>query len=106
MMTCRLTCLLAKNIICALPAMARTVLVDTGFLVGLLRKRDSRNPWAATQAATFPSPWLTCEAVLSEAYHLLAEADVRGLSALLRRGALVISFDLTGQLEPVLSLIA
>jgi predicted nucleic acid-binding protein len=85
--------------------MAKNVLVDTGFLVGLLRKRDERQRWAAIQATTFPPPWLTCEAVLSEAYHLLEEATVFGISAMLRRGALTVNFELSAHLEPVLSLV-
>jgi uncharacterized protein len=85
--------------------MARSVLVDTGFLVGLLRKRDERQRWAAIQATTFQPPWLTCEAVLSEAYHLLEEVNVFGISAMLRRGALSVNFKLTTHLDPVLRLI-
>ena len=85
--------------------MARSVLVDTGFLVALLRKRDERQHWAAMQATTFQPPWLTCEAVLSEAYHLLEEANVSGISAMLQRRILTVSFQLTAHLDPVLSLI-
>lgn len=85
--------------------MARSVLVDTGFLVALLRKRDERQPWAVIQATAFPPPWLTCEAVLSETYHLLEEASVFGISAMLQRGVLTVSFQLTAHLDPVLTLI-
>lgn len=84
--------------------MAGSVLVDAGFLVALLRRRDVHHLWAATQAATLVPLWSTCEAVLSEAYRFLENTDVRGLSTLLRRGALAAPFDLTKHIEPVLGL--
>ena len=82
--------------------MVRSVLVDAGFLVALLSRRDTHHPWALTQAPTLPPPWLTCEAVLSEALHLLGTRGTASLSALLRRRALLVAFDTTGNLEPVL----
>jgi uncharacterized protein len=85
--------------------MARSVLVDAGFLVALLGKRDTHQRWAHTQAEALPPTWFTCEAVVSEAYHLVGELGVGTLTAMLRRGALVILFDLTQHLEPVLALI-
>lgn len=84
--------------------MARSVLVDAGFLVALLGKRDEHLKWARGQAAAFPPTWFTCEAALSEAYHLVGEIGVGTLSALVRRQSLVIRFDLTQHLEPVLTL--
>jgi len=51
--------------------MARNVLVDAGFVVALLSSRDNHHEWAVTQAAEVPPPWSTCEAVLSESFHLL-----------------------------------
>src|ERR1035437_8274224 len=84
--------------------MARNVLVDAGFLVALLSRRDSYHQWAVTQAPGHPPPWRTCEAVLSEAFHLLGTNGTPGLSALLRRRALIAAFDLDGDVEPVLLL--
>jgi predicted nucleic acid-binding protein len=43
--------------------------------------------------------------VLSEAFHLLGLAGVPALSALLQRDALVPAFDLTAELDPVLTLV-
>ncbi len=85
--------------------MARNVLVDAGFLVALLSSRDTHHQWAATQAFELPPPWFTCEAVLSEAFHLLGERGIPNLGALLRRRALLISFTLTENLESVVKLI-
>jgi len=56
------------------------------------------------QAAEFGWPWQTCDAVLSEAFHLLGAAGTPALGVLLRRSALVASFTLGNNLEPTLIL--
>ena len=85
--------------------MARNVLVDAGFLVALLSRRDSHHPWAVTQGPGHTLPWRTCEAVLSEAFHLLGARGAPALSALLRRRALIAAFDLDNDVESVLKLL-
>ena len=85
--------------------MARNVLVDTGFLVALLSSRDKHHQWAETQASELPPPWSTCEAVLSEAFHLLGERGAPSLGALLSRRALMIAFSLAENVGPVVNLI-
>ena len=85
--------------------MARNVLVDAGFLVALLSRRDAHHQWAMTQAPECPPPWSTCEVVLSEALHLLGAPGVHSLGTLLRRRALFVAFELNENLEPVLRLI-
>ena len=85
--------------------MAGNVLVDAGFLVALLSRRDSHHRWAVTQAPGHAPPWRTCEAVLSEAFHLLGARGAPGLSALLRRRALIVAFDLDNDVESVLKLL-
>jgi len=85
--------------------MARNVLIDAGFVVALLSSRDAHHEWAVTQASEMPPPWSTCEAVLSEAFHLLGERGAPNLSALLRRRALLIAFTLAENVEPVVKLI-
>lgn len=85
--------------------MARNVLVDAGFLVALLNSRDMHHAWAATRAPDLPPPWATCEAVLSEAYHLLGERGAPSLSELLRRRALVVAFELAENIQAVTKLI-
>ncbi len=86
-------------------ATARSVLVDTGFLVALLSRRDANHNWAAAQAQKLPPPWITCEAVLSQAFHLLADAGGHALAALLERRAVVSTFNLSQDLERTLKLI-
>ena len=85
--------------------MARNVLVDAGFVVALLSKRDHLHRWAVTHALELPPPWSSCEAVLSEAFQLLGERGAPSLSALLPLRALLVTFALTDHLEPVLRLI-
>ena len=85
--------------------MARNVLVDAGYLVALLSRRDSHHRWAVTQAPSYPPPWRTCEAVLSETFHLLGARGAPALSALLRRRALIAAFDLDSDVESVLKLL-
>lgn len=84
--------------------MAASVIVDAGFLIALLSRRDTHHAWAVAESPNGPLPWLTCDAFLSEAFHLLGARGWSGLSALLRRGAVVPAFDLGGELDRVLSL--
>lgn len=85
--------------------MAGNLLVDAGFLVALLSRRDSHHSWAASQAAQHTPPWRTCEAVLSETFHLLGTRGTPGLSVLLRRRAVVANFDFNYDMERVLNLL-
>ena len=84
--------------------MAASVLVDAGFLIALLSRRDAHHAWAAAQGTNFPPPWSTCEAVLSEAFHVLGARGAPALGAMLRRRLLHLAFDLGDQLEPALKL--
>jgi predicted nucleic acid-binding protein len=85
--------------------MAESVLVDAGFLVALLSRRDTHHSWAVAQLPSAPSPWLTCEAVLSEACHLLGPAGIDPLGSLLQREVLRPAFDLGSEREPVFRLL-
>jgi len=84
--------------------MARSVLVDAGFLIALLSRRDGNHRWAAAQPPLFPPPWRTCEAALSETFHLLGARGGSRLAVLLRRRVVVAAFDLGQNLERVLKL--
>ncbi len=84
--------------------MAASGLVDAGFVLALLSRRDRHHKWAAAQSSGLPPPWKTCDAVLSEAFHLLGSRGRPALSALLRRGAVVPVFDLADELDRVLGL--
>jgi uncharacterized protein len=85
--------------------MARNVLVDAGFVVALLSSRDNHHEWAVSQASEMPPPWSTCEAALSESFHLLGGRGAANLGELLRRRALLVTFELAKNIEPVVKLI-
>src|SRR3954464_10568232 len=82
--------------------MAANVIVDASFLVSLLSRREADHNWADHQALRYPPPWKTCDAVLSEAFHLLDSVD--GLSALIRRRAIVPAFNFDETTDAVLAL--
>jgi uncharacterized protein len=85
--------------------MAATVLVDAGFLVALLSKRDANHDWALAQAQELSPPWTTCEAVLSEAFHLLGRRRSNAVAALLGRRAVLCGFRFGDDAEAVLGLL-
>ncbi len=84
--------------------MAAGALVDAGFLIALLSRRDRHHRWAAAQSPHLVRPWKTCEAALSEAFHLLGAQGRPSLAALLSRRAVVPAFDLGKEVERVLKL--
>jgi uncharacterized protein len=84
--------------------MAANVLVDTGFLVALLVGRDANHRWAVIQSSRSPPPWRTCEAVLSEAFHLLGAAGGPALTALLERHSVVPAFTLREDIAAIITL--
>jgi uncharacterized protein len=83
--------------------MAGSVLVDAGFLVAFLSRRDSHHQWAIQQAAEHAPPWRTCEAVLSEAFYLVGAHGAQVLSELLRRGGLISAYHLDQDIDAVLN---
>jgi uncharacterized protein len=85
--------------------MGTNALVDAGFLVALLSRRDDNHRWAVAQALRFPPPWTTCEAVPSETSHLLGGRGTGSLASLLRRGSLVCGYRLSDDMDAVLKLL-
>jgi predicted nucleic acid-binding protein len=73
-------------------------------LAALLDPREEHHVWARETLSRQPLPWLTCEAVLSEAFFLLHPPHARALEEILRRGQLRIPFNLSDQLANVLDL--
>lgn len=94
----------AKSTIYGSGALAGTAIADSGFLIALLRRADDYHGWAEIQAALHLRPWRTCEAALTEAFFVLGPAGTPALSALLRRQAVEVSFELESNLLPVLAL--
>jgi uncharacterized protein len=77
-----------------------SVIVDTGILVALIDSRDQYHPWVSEQLKQIAPPMLTCEAVISEVWFLLAR--VRNghatLAQLLERQQIQVQFNLVAEL--------
>lgn len=82
------------------------VLVDTGFLVALLSRDDQHHAWALAQVRSHPHPWHACDAVLSEAFHLLeARKGGERLIELIERGVLRAGFHSDREMAFILPLL-
>ncbi|HEY2951830.1 MAG TPA: pilus assembly protein [Verrucomicrobiae bacterium] len=84
--------------------MARNYIADSSALVALVSCDDQHHGWIAAHIDTSPWPWLTCEAALTEAFHLAGIRGAPQFKQMLRRGAVVLSFHLGYELGPVLTL--
>lgn len=51
--------------------MKKPILIDTGPLVALINRRESSHQWVRETSANLAYPFLTCEAVITEACFLL-----------------------------------
>jgi len=83
-------------------------LLDTGPLVAYLYPRDSYHTWAVEQFEAAESPFLTCEAALTEACFLATrngQAPVRVLQ-LLESGVVRIGLDIEDEVKRVNALLA
>ncbi len=86
--------------------MIKPVIADTGVIVSLVSEKDEWHEWAKQQAARLPTPYLTCEAVVTEACHLVrgvpnGKQKVLGLLAI---GALQLDFSLKAEVLAVAAL--
>lgn len=87
--------------------MSASLLVDAGPLVALISERDRHHEWVKHAFTGSSIPARTCEAVLSEAWHLL-RLTRRGQPALLElveRGLVSLDFTLAEELVPVRRLV-
>ncbi len=87
--------------------MGKAVLIDSGPLVAVLRRRDQHHGWARAHFEAGVEPFLTCEAVVSECFFLLARAreGKQALGALLERGIVLVEFSFALQRAETLRLI-
>ncbi len=76
--------------------MKARILVDTGPIVAVLDRKDAHHVWAIDQFKTFSPLFLTCEAVITEASHILKRngfhADI--VFELITLGGIALGFDL------------
>lgn len=84
--------------------MPRNVIADSSALVALVRYDDQHHRWIDAHLDSLPWPWLTCDAAVSEAFHLVGVKGAPKIREMLRRGALELAFHLGDDLASVLSL--
>jgi predicted nucleic acid-binding protein len=80
-------------------------IADTSFIVALLNARDEHHEWALAQAAGFDPPWHTCEAALSEAFHILTAEGARRLLQALKRNAIQLSLNFAANQGRIIALL-
>lgn len=75
------------------------VIIDTGPLVAFLVKEETRHQWVREQFQRLHAPFLTCEAVLTEAFFLVRKLPhgAGKFFALLNSGLLEINFPIIGE---------
>jgi len=82
------------------------VIADAGVIVGLIYERDQWNEWTRTQAAGLPVPYLTCEAVITEACYLLqyVSSGEEKVLQMIELGVLQVNFSLSAEIGAVKAL--
>jgi predicted nucleic acid-binding protein len=85
--------------------MAASLIVDASFLVPLLSDSDTHHLWAANQSLLFPPPWKTCEAAISETFHLVGPRGASSLTELLRSRAVLSAFHFGESTDEVMRLL-
>ncbi|MGK7925390.1 MAG: type II toxin-antitoxin system VapC family toxin [Spirulina sp.] len=83
--------------------MKRNVLLDTGPLVALVNRREAFHPWAIEQWQEIESPFLTCEAVLTEACFLLQHiyGGEKQVLSFIRRNIICLKFNLGEEVQAI-----
>lgn len=79
------------------------IVLDTGPLVALLDRNDRYHLWAVEQFKAFPPPFLTCDAVITEASHILHRNGFNPdkVFSVVVRDAVRLQFDLDAEAERV-----
>ena len=75
------------------------IIIDTGPLVAFLVKQEVHHQWVIQQFQSLPAPFLTCEAVLTEAFFLVRKLPhgPAKFFALLNSGLLNVDFSLIAE---------
>ena len=84
----------------------KPTIFDTGAVVALLDRRDQFHLWANNQSENLFPPFITCEAVISEACFLLAKVKTgeERLLAMIESDILQIDFSLSVEISKIKSL--
>lgn len=86
--------------------MIKATIADTSVIVALLYEKDEWHEWTKKEAGNLPPPFLTCEAVITEASHLLygKPQAQKNLLAFLEEGFIEIPFSLSAEAAKVQTL--
>ena len=86
--------------------MSTRILVDTGPIVAVLDRRDAHHAWAIDQFKAFAPPFLTCEAVITEASHILKRNGFHPdiVFELITPGGVLLDFDMNQESDRVKAL--
>ena len=86
--------------------MTVSIIVDTGPLVALTDRSDYHHDWTKSQVAGLKPPFLTCEAVITEACFLAHHlpTGVSDVMSLLERRLVIVSLSLQDELESITKL--
>ncbi len=86
--------------------MEKRILVDAGPIIAALIAADKHHPWAREVWAQLEPPVHTCEAVLSEAQHVVKRLGGNPLAVLefLRKGVIRLAFSIEDEVERLLEL--
>ncbi len=84
-----------------------TLIADTGIIVAFLDRREEHHAWVKEQFVAHPPPLMTCEAVLSETWFLLADVPEgrERLISFLQRKVIIVPFALRDELLVVADLL-
>jgi predicted nucleic acid-binding protein len=84
----------------------RRTVVDAGPIVALLIAADQHHAWTRGMWGQLEPPFFTCEAVLSEAQHVVRRLGGDPLAVLrfVQKGALKVAFDVDNEVERLLEL--
>ena len=85
----------------------KKIIIDTGPLVAFLNKNDTYHEWAKTQFSLVNPPFITCEAVISEACFLLRTFTngSRNILELIERELIILPFDLQSESNSIKQLL-
>ncbi len=87
--------------------MVKPTIADTGIIVAFLSNQDQWREWTLSQMQSVSAPYLTCEAVITEACFLMQNSPngKQDVLSLVEAGILQIDFSLSNEISEIKKLI-